>query len=164
MTLIDLFKAFHNVAVKNNLSQAERVLYYTLLGEWNARKRPDKFKITRAEIEKLTGLSESAVRWSLEKLNQRKLIHTKGTPTGTNVQLNPIGTTNEQPTEKKANIRAREKPSECENQSTRARTEEKPILETDTAQQKLLEMYGTTNLAQIMQIRKSRLQGDSTNP
>lgn len=164
MTLIDLFKAFHNVAVKNNLSQAERVLYYTLLGEWNARKRPDKFKITRADIEKLTGLSESAVRWSLEKLNQRKLIHTKGTPTGTNVQLNPIGTTNEQPTENEALLRTRKKPSELENQSARAMTEEKPILETDNAQKKLLEMYGTTNLVQIMQIRKSRLQGDSTNP
>lgn len=163
MTLIDLFKAFHNVAVKNNLSQAERVLYYTLLGEWNARKRPDKFKLTRADIEKLTGLSESAVRWSLEKLNRMKLIHTKGTPTGTHVQLNPVSTTNEQPTENEALLRTRKKPSEVENQSTRTR-EEKPILETDNAKQKLLEMYGTTNLAEIMQIRKTRQLGVSANP
>lgn len=159
MTLIDLFNSFYNVAVKNNLSQAERVLYYTLLSEWNARKRPDKFKITRTDMERLTGLTESAVKWSLEKLNRMKLIHTKGTPTGTNVQLNSISTTNQQPTEKKPVLRAR-KNQEIENQSAHTRTEEKPLLQTDKAKEKLLEMYGTTNLAEIMRIRKSRQLGD----
>lgn len=152
MTLIDLFKAFHNVAVKKNLSQSERVLYYTLLGEWNSRKRPDKFKITRAEIGTLTGLTLSAVDWSLEKLNHMKLIHTKGTPTGLNVRLNPIGTPSQHEAENKPILRARENPKEIEIQRARA-NEEKLITEAMENAPETSKYHGMT-LAQMLEARR----------
>lgn len=49
-SLVDLMRQFHQIAIAENIPQSHRAMYYYLLGEYNALRRPHKFSTTRMEI------------------------------------------------------------------------------------------------------------------
>lgn len=61
-SLAEYFQAFHKYAVENDLSASSRALYYTILGEFNARFwRSDKLSISVRDMQVLGGFQSSSV-------------------------------------------------------------------------------------------------------
>ena len=61
-SLAEYFQAFHKYAVENDLSASSRALYYTILGEFNARFwRSDKLSISVRDMQVLGGFLSSSV-------------------------------------------------------------------------------------------------------
>lgn len=61
-SLAEYFQAFHKYAVENDLSASARAMYYTLLGEFNARFwRVDKLSISVRDMQVLGGFQSSSV-------------------------------------------------------------------------------------------------------
>lgn len=89
MNLIDLFKEFHSRAVVYAYPLSARVLYFTLLGDFNAAFFPEERVYSERELSGLTGLSPEPVHRALKFLADRGHIKTKATKRGTVIQLCP---------------------------------------------------------------------------
>lgn len=87
MNLIDLFKEFHSRAVVCAYPLSARVLYFTLLGDFNAAYFPEERVYSERELSGLTGLSPEPVHRALKFLADRGHIKTKKTKRGTVIQL-----------------------------------------------------------------------------
>ena len=61
MGLIELFKGFHSRAVEQEFPPSARVLYLTLLGEFNAAYWKDELAFTESELSGLTGLRKTTL-------------------------------------------------------------------------------------------------------
>ena len=60
-SLAEYFQAFHRYAVENELSASARNLYYTILGEMNARYwKVDKVSISVRDMQVLGGFQSSS--------------------------------------------------------------------------------------------------------
>ena len=82
MTLIDLFRNFSQTAIENNFPASVRILYYTVLYEWNELRRPNTFTIRKTVLLAKTGLPESTFRDAYRFLTSRKLFVSKTTKRG----------------------------------------------------------------------------------
>ena len=61
-SLAEYVQAFHKYAVENDLSASSRALYYTILGEFNARFwQSDKLSISVRDMQVLGGFQSSSV-------------------------------------------------------------------------------------------------------
>ena len=76
MGLIELFKGFHSRAVEQEFPPSARVLYLTLLGEFNAAYWKDELAFTESELSGLTGLRKTTVHEAKEFLASRHFIKT----------------------------------------------------------------------------------------
>lgn len=82
MTLIDLFRNFSQTAIENNFPASVRILYYTVLYEWNELRRPNTFTIRKTVLLAKTGLPESTFRDAYRFLTSRKFFVSKTTKRG----------------------------------------------------------------------------------
>ena len=62
ITLIDHFRQFHEVSTTKLYAPSVRCLYFTLLGIWNEKKRPNSFVVVHAAVRALSGLEESTYK------------------------------------------------------------------------------------------------------
>lgn len=76
MSLIDLFKGFHYRSTLEGFMPAARVLYFVLLGEFNARYWQTEISFSVRELSGLTGLSIASVHRAIKFLADRAYIKT----------------------------------------------------------------------------------------
>ena len=77
MTLIDLFRNFYAVSVEKKYPVSAKILYFTLLGEWNKRFwRDEEIDFDYRKLSELSGLSKSAVGEAVQYLANRGHIKT----------------------------------------------------------------------------------------
>lgn len=73
-TLIDLFKEFHRNATQQEYPPSSRVLYYTLLGEFNSARWPDSLVLSTRDLTQLTGLPTTSVHRAKQFLTSKGII------------------------------------------------------------------------------------------
>lgn len=76
MSLIDLFKWFHYRSTLEGFPPSARVLYFVLLGEFNARFWQNEISYSERELSGLTGLSNASVHRAIKFLADRAYIKT----------------------------------------------------------------------------------------
>lgn len=74
MSLIDLFRGFHSEAIQQEFPSSTRVLYYTLLGEFNSARWIDKLAFSERDLMQLTGLKKSTLHDAKHFLTSRHII------------------------------------------------------------------------------------------
>lgn len=74
MTLIDLFKEFHRNATQQEYPPSSRVLYMTLLGEFNSARWPDSLVLSTRDLTQLTGLPTTSVHRAKQFLTSKGII------------------------------------------------------------------------------------------
>ncbi|MBR0062158.1 MAG: hypothetical protein IJP68_11850 [Selenomonadaceae bacterium] len=115
MTLIDLFKEFHRNATQQEYPPSSRVLYMTLLGEFNSARWPDSLVLSTRDLAQLTGLPTTSVHRAKQFLTSKGIIKCRPFKNKTSFSLteqsrNTNGTVTEQSrnTSENPNIRVRE--------------------------------------------------------
>ena len=116
MTLIDLFKEFHRNATQQEFPPSARVLYYTLLGEFNSARWIDSLVLSTRELTQMTGLPTTSVHRAKQFLTSKGIIKCRPFKNKTAFSLtteqsrNSNGTVTEQSrnTFESSNIRVRE--------------------------------------------------------
>lgn len=73
-TLIDLFKEFHRNATQQEFPTSARVLYFTLLGEFNSARWPDSLVLSTRDLTHLTGLPTTSVHRAKQFLTSKGII------------------------------------------------------------------------------------------
>ena len=123
-TLIDLFKEFHRNATQQEYPPSSRVLYMTLLGEFNSARWPDSLVLSTRDLTQLTGLPTTSVHRAKQFLTSKGIIKCRPFKNKTSFSLteqsrNSNGTVAEQSrnTFENPNIRAREDVKTEDNQS-----------------------------------------------
>lgn len=125
MTLIDLFKEFHRNATQQEYPPSARVLYFTLLGEFNSERWPDSLVLSTRDLTQLTGLPTTSVHRAKQFLTSKGIIKCRPFKNKTSFSLteqsrNSNGTVTEQSrnTFENPNIHVREEDVKTEdNQS-----------------------------------------------
>lgn len=74
MNLIDLFKRFHTDAIQQEFPPSARVLYYTLLGEFNRAYWAGELVLSERELIKLTSLPKTTINEAKRFLASRGII------------------------------------------------------------------------------------------
>lgn len=115
-TLIDLFKEFHRNATQQEYPPSSRVLYMTLLGEFNSARWPDSLVLSTRDLTQLTGLPTTSVHRAKQFLTSKGIIKCRPFKNKTSFSLteqsrNSNGTVTEQSrnTFENPNIHARDK-------------------------------------------------------
>lgn len=124
MTLIDLFKEFHRNATQQEYPPSSRVLYMTLLGEFNSARWPDSLVLSTRDLTQLTGLPTTSVHRAKQFLTSKGIIKCRPFKNKTSFSLteqsrNTNGTVTEQSrnTSENPNIHVREDLKTKDNQS-----------------------------------------------
>lgn len=114
-TLIDLFKEFHRNATQQEYPPSARVLYLTLLGEFNSERWPDSLVFSTRDLTQLTGLPTTSVHRAKQFLTSKGIIKCRPFKNKTSFSLteqsrNTNGTVTEQSrnTSENPNIHVRE--------------------------------------------------------
>ena len=123
-TLIDLFKEFHRNAIQQEYPPSSRVLYMTLLGEFNSARWPDSLVFSTRDLTQLTGLPTTSVHRAKQFLTSKGIIKCRPFKNKTSFSLteqsrNTNGTVAEQSrnTFENPNIHAREDVKTLDSQS-----------------------------------------------
>ena len=77
MSLIDLFKGFHHEATQQEFPPSARVLFYTLLGEFNDAFWIDSLVFSERDLIKITGLKKTTLHEAKHFLTSRHFIKCK---------------------------------------------------------------------------------------
>lgn len=67
-TLIDYFKEFHSLKQKHNLSANAQACYFSILGEFNAARFPERLSISDRELKTLAGLKSVATAHDAKRI------------------------------------------------------------------------------------------------
>lgn len=77
MTLIDYFNAFQAFCTAKNLAPNARVLYYSILGEFNKHRYPNDLEIPNEYLRYLSGLTSAQFEKARTVLINHKVIYHK---------------------------------------------------------------------------------------
>lgn len=128
MTLIDLFKEFHRNAIQQEFPASARVLYYTLLGEFNSARWIDSLVLSTRDLTQLTGLPTTSVHRAKQFLTSKGLI--KCAPFKNKTQFSLCGTVAEQSRNSNGTV-AEQSRNTFENPNIRVRDKTEDIKTTD---------------------------------
>lgn len=107
MTTIDLFRQFYRMSKDKNYPASVKLLYYTLLGEWNEQHRPEKLRVTNRYVSELSGYALSTVNETLRKLASYGFLSYTRKANSTWITFKESETQRKQ-AERKPNVRVRE--------------------------------------------------------
>ena len=125
MTLIDLFKEFHRNAIQQEFPASARVLYYTLLGEFNSARWIDSLVLSTRDLTQLTGLPTTSVHRAKQFLTSKGLI--KCAPFKNKTQFSLCGTVAEQSRNSNGTV-AEQSRNTFENPNIRVRDKTEDII------------------------------------